>query len=235
MGVTARRRDGTDVPQMGRDVKELALAAKGFLAEAEGVRLYELAYHAAASGPCVEIGSYCGKSALFLGEGCRARGRYRLFSVDHHAGSEEQQPDQEYFDPELFDVAQGRVNTFPRFLATIARAGLEDWIVPVVGQSSIVAESWPGAQLAFVFIDGGHSKETVEADFRSWGSLVKPGGWLCFHDVYPDPADGGRAPFEVFERARASHAWKFEGLVGSLGVLRRRGLLASLAPRLTSG
>jgi predicted O-methyltransferase YrrM len=230
------RRHGPEaVPAMRRDVRALAVAAKGFLTEAEGLRLYELAYRASADGPCVEIGSYCGKSALFLGEGCRARGRHRLFSVDHHAGSEEQQPDQEYFDPELFDRAQGRVNTLPHFLATVAAAGLDDWIVPVVGRSSTVAASWPGARIALVFVDGGHAKETVEQDLQGWGPLVKPGGWLCFHDVYPNPADGGRAPFEVFEGARASRAWTFEGLVGSLGVLRRRGLLASLAADPTPG
>jgi predicted O-methyltransferase YrrM len=235
MGMTATLNDRHVAPPMRRDIKALALAAKGFLAEAEGLLLYELAYRASADGPCVEIGSYCGKSALFLGDGCRARGRYRLFSVDHHGGSEEQQPGQPYFDPDLLDAAQGRVNTLPRFVNTVARAGLEDWIVPVVGRSGTVAASWPGAGLALVFIDGGHSTEAVRTDFRGWASLVKPGGWLCFHDIYPNPADGGRAPFEVFEQARASRAWRYEGLVGSLGVLRRRRLLASLGADPTSG
>jgi predicted O-methyltransferase YrrM len=217
-----RRAGGAAAPPMRGETKQLALAAKGFLAEAEGLRLYELAYRAAGSGPCVEIGSYCGKSALFLGEGCRTRGGYPLFSIDHHSGSEEQQPDQEYFDPELYDAAQGRVNTLPWFLTNVARAGLEDWILPVVGKSHVVAASWPRADLALVFIDGGHSKPSVEGDFRGWSRHVRSGGWLCFHDVYPNQADGGRAPFEVFESARASGRWKVEGLFGSLGVLRRR-------------
>jgi predicted O-methyltransferase YrrM len=209
-------------PPMRSETRELALQAKGFLSEADGMRLYELAYQAAGAGPCVEIGSYCGKSALFLGEGCRARGRYRLFSIDHHGGSEEQQPGEEYFDADLYDAAQGRVNTLPHFLATIARAGLEDWILPVVGTSGAVAASWPNANLALVFIDGGHSKTSVEDDFLGWSRLLIRGGWLCFHDVYPDPAGGGQAPYEVFESARASRRWRFEGLFGSLGVLRHR-------------
>jgi predicted O-methyltransferase YrrM len=212
---------GAPPPPMRSETRELALQAKGFLSEAEGMRLYELAYQAAGGGPCVEIGSYCGRSALFLGEGCRARGRYRLFSIDHHAGSEEQQPGEEYFDADLYDAAHGRVNTLPHFHATIARAGLEDWILPVVGSSSVVAASWPNANVALVFVDGGHSKTAVEDDFFGWSRLVMPGGWLCFHDVYPDPADGGQAPYEVFESARASGRWRFEGLFGSLGVLRR--------------
>jgi predicted O-methyltransferase YrrM len=202
--------------------RELALQAKGFLSEADGLRLYDLAYRAAGDGPCVEIGSYCGKSALFLGEGCRARGRYRLFSVDHHAGSEEQQPGQEYFDAEVYDAARGRVDTLPHFLDNIARASLADWILPIVGRSSTVAANWPNADLALVFIDGGHSKTSVEDDFRGWSRLLISGGWLCVHDVFPNPACGGQAPYEVFESARASGRWRFEGLFGSLGVLRHR-------------
>jgi predicted O-methyltransferase YrrM len=209
-------------PPLQPGTSAIARDVKGFLGVDEGTRLYELAYDAAGLGPCVEIGSYCGKSALFIGEGCRTRGGYRLFSIDHHRGSEEQQRGQEYFDPDLYDAARGRVDTLPHFLANIARAGLEDWIIPVVGRSDAVALTWPHARLGVVFVDGGHAKATVERDVELWGRFVVPGGWLCVHDVYPNPADGGRAPFEVFEAERASRRWRFEGLVGSLGVLRRR-------------
>ena len=201
--------------------KAAALAAKGFLSEEEGARLYELAYAASGIAPCLEIGGYCGKSAIFLGEGCRTRGQYRVFSVDHHGGSEEQRPGQEYFDEDLYDASLGRINTLPFFLANVRRAGLDDWILPIVGTSSAVAANWRG-DLGLVFIDGGHAKATVEDDFRGWSRFVTRGGWLCFHDIYPNPADGGQAPLEVFEAARASAAWRFDGMVGSLGVLRRR-------------
>jgi predicted O-methyltransferase YrrM len=204
------------------DVRRVAVEAKGFLSEEDGSRLFELAYAASELGPCVEIGSYCGKSALYLGDGCRLRGRHRLFSVDHHSGSEEQQPGEAYFDAELYDAKARRVDTLPHFVANIRRAGLEEWVFPIVGKSALVAASWGGGSLALVFIDGGHAKATVEDDYRGWSPLVMPGGWLCFHDVYPDPADGGQAPFEVFEAARAGGEWRFEGLFGSLGVLRRR-------------
>ena len=209
-------------PAMREEVRALALTAKGFLSEGEGARLYELAYAASGIAPCLEVGSYCGKSATFLGEGCRARGKYRLFSVDHHGGSEEQQPGQEYFDADLYDAALGCVNTLPLFLSNLRRAGLEEWVVPIVGRSSIVAANWRGGGLGLVFIDGGHAKATVEDDYRGWGRLVAPGGWLCFHDIYPNPADGGQAPLEVFEAARASGRWRFAGMVGSLGLLQRR-------------
>lgn len=203
------------------EARRVAMAAKGFLSEEDGLRLFEIASAASDLGPCVEIGSYCGKSAIFIGEGCRARGRHALFSVDHHRGSEEQQPGQEYFDPELFDAAVGGPNTLPHFIANIRRAGLERWIFPIVGDSAAVAASWTGA-LGMLFIDGGHAKSTVEADARGWSGFVAPGGWLCFHDVFPNPADGGQAPYEVFESLRAQREWTFDGLYGSLGVLRRQ-------------
>jgi predicted O-methyltransferase YrrM len=224
IGMWRGRRPAAKPPlPMRLDARNLALAAKGFLSEEDGTRLYELAYAASELGPCVEIGGYCGKSALFLGEGCRARGRHRLFSVDHHNGSEEQQPGEEYFDAELYNAAGGRVDTFPHFMANIRKAGLEEWVFPIVGRSSLIAADWSrDSNLGMVFIDGGHSKESVEADYRGWSRLIVPGGWLCFHDIYPNPADGGQAPYEVFEAARATGRWRFEGLFGSLGVLRRR-------------
>ncbi len=217
-----RRRPPKPASPMREESRALALAAKGFLSEEEGTRLYELAYAASGVAPCLEIGSYCGKSAIFLGEGCRARGRHCVFSVDHHCGSEEQQPGEEYFDAELYDAATRRIDTFPHFMANVRRAGLEEWVFPIVGKSALIAANWTYAKLAMVFIDGGHSKACVEGDHRAWSPLIVSGGWLCFHDIYADPADGGRAPYEVFEAARATSRWRFEGLFGSLGVLRRR-------------
>lgn len=204
------------------DTRKVALAAKGFMPEPEGERLFELAYAASAHGPCVEIGSYCGKSAIYLGEGCRMRGLNALFSVDHHFGSEEQQPGQEYYDAELFDTSLGRVNTLPHLVRNLRDAGLEDWVIPIVGRSTVVAANWPRASVALLFIDGSHAKAAVEADYHAWSERIVRGGWVLFHDIYPNPADGGQAPREVFDVVRASGKWREEGLIGSLGVLRRK-------------
>ena len=103
-------------------------SVKGFLDAVEGIGLYEYALKAGGLGPCLEIGSYCGKSTLYLGAACKARGSV-LFSIDHHRGSEEQQPGEEYFDPDLFDQRAGLVDTFGRFRATIENAGIEDTVV----------------------------------------------------------------------------------------------------------
>jgi predicted O-methyltransferase YrrM len=193
---------------------------RGFLQEEEGRALYRLAREASRLGPCLEVGSYCGKSALWLGAACRAEGGV-LFSVDHHRGSEEQQPGQPYFDAALFDPQKKRVDTLPAFRQTLERAGLEDTVVPVVCPSTLAARAWR-TPLGMVFIDGGHAFETVREDYRCWRAHLIPGGYLLFHDVFLDPASGGQAPRRVFEAAAASGRYHRLPMVGTLGILRRK-------------
>lgn len=193
---------------------------KGFLEPAEGERLYRLALEASQRGPCLEIGSYCGKSTLYLGTACRANGAV-LFSVDHHRGSEEQQPGQAYFDPELLDSVSGRPDTWPYFRRCLESAGLLETVVPLVCSSALAARAW-ATPLALAFIDGGHAYETVLADYRGWAAHVMPGGYLIFHDIFPDPAQGGQAPYEVYRLALASRLFRAQPLLHTLGVLQRR-------------
>ena len=171
-------------------------------------------------GPCLEIGSYCGKSAVYIGTACRRNGG-TLFSIDHHTGSEEQQPGELYFDPELYDHAAGRVDTFGAFRRTLALAGLEDTVVPIVCRSEAAARSW-SIPLSLVFIDGGHAFETVYADYCAWAGHVMPGGYLLIHDIFEHPEDGGQAPFFVYRMALASGLFKPLAMTRSLGVLQRR-------------
>ena len=198
---------------------DLIRLTKGFLADEEAEHLYQVACGAARLGPCLEIGSYCGKSTVCLGTACREAGQV-LFSVDHHQGSEEQQPGQEYFDPELFDPVAGRIDTFRCFRTTMARARLEDTVVPVACRSALAARAW-ATPLALVFIDGGHAYDTVLTDYRSWSPHVMPGGLLIFHDIFPDPAQGGQAPYEVCRLALGTGLFEEHSFVRSLGVLQR--------------
>lgn len=207
---------------MAEGIAALAARTAGFLAVEEGLKLFELAYELAPKAPCLEIGSYCGKSALYLAAGCRAAAGFGLFSVDHHRGSVEQQPGQQYFDPTLFDEHRGTIDTLPHFLKTIAQAGLQEYVSPLVTTSAAAGRNFASSSLSLVFIDGGHSREDVEADWHTWGHTVIHGGALAFHDIYPDPACGGQAPREVFESVCRESGWRYEGLFGSLGVVRRR-------------
>jgi predicted O-methyltransferase YrrM len=198
----------------------LAAAVKGFLDPEEGEALHRLALEAGRCGPCLEIGSYCGKSALYLGSACRARGAI-LFSVDHHRGSEEQQPGQPYHDPELFDPCLGCIDTLPFFRRSLAAAGLEETVVPIVSASPVAARAW-ATPLALLFIDGGHALETVEADYRAWSGHLMPGAYLLFHDLFEDPAVGGQAPYSIYLQALESGRFDRLPRVKTLGVLRRR-------------
>ena len=183
----------------------------------EGLALYEAALEVSVSGPWLEIGSYCGKSAVYLGAAARERDTV-LYSVDHHRGSEENQPGEEYHDPDLLDD-EGRVNSLPWFQATIEEAGLTDRVIGVLGTSGVIAASW-ATPLALVFIDGGHSHSAAFADYTSWAPKLLPEGLLVIHDVFPDPADGGRPPFEIYERALRSNDFEEVSATGSLRVLR---------------
>jgi predicted O-methyltransferase YrrM len=192
---------------------------KGFMADEEAKCLYDLAKDAARRGPCLEIGSYCGRSAAYLGMGCREAGGV-LFSIDHHQGSEEQQPGQEYYDPDLLDSATGRINTFPLFSRTLRELSLEDTVIPIVARSEVVARFW-NTPLSLIFIDGGHTVEAVFTDYNAWVSHLLPGGYLILHDIFPDPAQGGQAPYCIYNMALASGLFQELPMIRTLGVLKR--------------
>lgn len=193
---------------------------KGFLDPEEGQRLYETAALAAPLGPCLEIGSYCGKSAIYLGAACREKGAI-LFSIDHHRGSEEQQPGEEYFDPALFDARSFSIDTFRHFRNTLKMADLETTVVPIVAPSAVAARSW-ATPLALLFIDGGHAYETVRADYECWAPHILPGGYLLIHDIFKDPAQGGQAPYQIYQMALDAGAFDELPMTRTLGVLRKR-------------
>lgn len=192
---------------------------KGFLDPEEGQGLYDLALEASRLGPCLEIGSYCGKSAVYLGSACRENGAV-LFSIDHHRGSEEQQPGEEYFDPTLLDFATFTPNTLPLFRRTLDLAGLEETVVPIVSRSHIVAHGWT-TPLSLVFIDGGHAFETARTDYECWSPHILPGGFLLIHDIFENPEEGGQAPWEVYKLALASGTFEELPRIKTLGVMRK--------------
>jgi len=204
-------------------LRAAAEAATGFMPTDEGDALYDAALAAASAHrglALLELGTYCGKSAIWLGAAAREAGSV-VFTVDHHRGSEENQAGWEHHDPSLVDPATGLMDTLPRFRRTIAAAGLEDVVIAVIGRSAAVAEYWR-TPLAFCFIDGGHGVEETKRDYEGWPRHVVMGGTLAIHDVFSDPALGGTAPYEhIYRPAVESGQFAEVAVVGSLRILKR--------------
>ena len=192
---------------------------KGFLSDDEAAALYQRALEVSGQGPVLEIGSYCGKSTIYLGLACR-RTDSTVFALDHHRGSEEHQLGEFFHDPDLYDSSEGVVDTFRDFRHNISRAGLNDTVVPVVAGSDAAARHWH-TPLSMVFIDGGHSLDAALTDYRCWMPHLKRGGILAIHDLFDDPHEGGQAPFAIYRMAQASGLFESLEQVDSLGVLRR--------------
>jgi predicted O-methyltransferase YrrM len=203
---------------MDADLLAKARAAKGFMPGDEGELLFEVAVEALRQGPGLEVGTYCGKSAIYLGAAARVAGS-TVFTVDHHRGSEENQEGWEYHDPTLADPEFGRLDTLPTFRRTIKAAGLEEEVVAVVGRSTTVSAHWR-TPLALLFVDGGHTDEHAGNDYTGFGRWVARGGTMVVHDVFPDPRDGGQAPYRVYLRALRS-GFEEHAVRGSMRVLRR--------------
>jgi MMP 1-O-methyltransferase len=197
----------------------LSDAVTGFMPPDEGQALYDAALRYLRDGAGVEIGTYCGKSTLLLGAAARQRNSI-LYTIDHHHGSEEHQPGWEYHDASLVDTVTGRFDTLPTLRRTLDAADLDDTVVAIVGRSTTVARGWR-APLQLVFIDGGHTEAAAMADFDAWAKWVRAGGALVIHDVFPDPRDGGQAPYHIYRRAIDSGQFREVGSTGSLRVLER--------------
>jgi len=203
---------------MTEKARAVARATKGFMPEDEGLALHEAGLDGGRVGPLLEIGTYCGKSAVYLGAAASEVGTV-VFTIDHHHGSEENQAGWEHHDEEVVDPRTGRMDTLPFFRRTIEDAGLEHAVVAIVGDSPTVGRHWH-TPVGLLFIDGGHAEEVAMADYEGWAEHVAPGGVLAIHDVFESPEDGGQAPFRVWQRAVAEGFTPLT-TTGSLRTLRR--------------
>jgi predicted O-methyltransferase YrrM len=203
------------IPDLPANIDQI----KGFLAADEAQALYDHALQASARGPVLEIGSYCGKSTIYLGLACR-RHEGTLFALDHHQGSEEHQPGEFFHDPALYNPGDEVMDSFGEFRRNIRGAGLTEVVVPIVAGSEATARHWQ-TPLAMVFIDGGHSLDAALTDYRCWVPHLMRGGILAIHDLFASAHAGGQAPYAIYRMALASGLFESLGQVNSLGLLRR--------------
>ena len=192
---------------------------KGFLDPIEGEALYSFAKEFTKDGNALEIGSYCGKSAVYIGSAVKENNQ-KLYSIDHHKGSEEQQPGEEYFDPDLINTEGNGIDTLPFFLKTIKDSYLEGYVIPIVSSSE---EAHKELKMNFnmIFIDGGHSEEAAQTDYKLWSKKINPEGLLAIHDVFPNPNDGGRPPYNIYLKALESGAFEEIDVIKSLRLLKK--------------
>jgi len=218
---TASRQSDADtaLPPAAAALFELAEGVTGFMPADEGRVLYDTAADYLGDGIGVEIGTYCGKSTVMLGAAAQQTGGL-VYTIDHHHGSEEHQPGWEYHDTTMVDPVTGLFDTLPALRHTLDAAGVDDHVVAIVGRSPVVARGWR-TPLRFLFIDGGHTEEAANRDFDGWARWVDVGGALVIHDVFPDPADGGQAPFHIYRRALDTGDFREVRATGSMRVLER--------------
>ncbi len=209
----------TALPARAAQLLAQADAVTGFMPADEGRALYDAAVRYLRGGVGVEIGTYCGKSTLMLGAAARESDAI-VYTVDHHHGSEEHQPGWQYHDASLVDPSTGRFDTLPALRRTLDAAGLDDHVVAVVGKSAVVARGWR-TPLRLLFIDGGHTEAAAQQDYDGWAQWVEAGGALIIHDVFPDPADGGQAPYHIYCRALDSGQFTEVAATGSMRILER--------------
>ena len=209
----------TALPDAAARLFALAEKVTGFMPADEGRTLYDTALRYLGDGVGVEIGTYCGKSTVMLGAAAQQCGGV-LFTIDHHHGSEEHQAGWEYHDESMVDPVTGLFDTLPTLRHTLDAAGVDDHVVAVVGRSTTVARGWR-TPLQLLFIDGGHTEEAAQRDFDGWVRWVDVGGALIIHDVFPNPDDGGQAPYHVYRRALETGDFREESATGSMRVLER--------------
>lgn len=218
---------------MNPELLKRAEAARGFMPKDEGLALYEAALKNTPintlentpidklknTSPLLEIGSYCGKSSIYIGAAAQEMG-HSLFCLDHHRGSEENQAGWEHHEPDLIDPITQKIDTLPHFRRNIYEAGLEETVIAIIGDSLKVAQTWK-SPLGFLFIDGGHGTEPAHNDFDAWTPHLEAGGILCIHDVFENPEEGGRPPYEIYRKALDSNAFTEISATGSLRVLQK--------------
>jgi hypothetical protein len=192
---------------------------KGFLSDKEAKKLQELFLKVHHLGSVLEIGTYCGKSALNFSEVAKDVNGL-IYTIDHHTGSEEHQRGEEYHDSELFDERLKKFNTLPEFLNNLKSKKMAKFIIPIIDKSQN-ASNFFSEKISLLFIDGGHSFETALSDYNAWKDKICADGLLVIHDVFPNPKDGGRPPYEIYTLARESKEFNDLGIYETLGILKK--------------
>lgn len=211
------------------DARKTTARIEGWLTDGEGRFLYNTAKTVKkGGGVIVEIGSWKGKSAVWLGSGSKAGSRAKVYAIDPHkaqfqtrrySGSSEEF----YADGQHNEKAKrGAVSrSLYEFKKNIKTAGVADIVIPIVKTSEEARKNWKkgGGKIAFLWIDGAHDYESVEKDFLLWSQRLVDGGTISFHDTM---TEGPRRVVEkyVFNSSQFKNAGFVDSIVFATKVKR---------------
>lgn len=182
---------------------------EGYLSAREAAALYKYAAKAPGGGTILEIGSWKGKSTYCLARGLRSG---RVLAIDPFDASGEAGS------AELYAAEAGESPLQQQFERTMRRLGVAERIEILRGYSRDFAEAVPPLHL--LFIDGDHSVDGCLFDYTAFSPSLRRGGYLLFHDFYPDRPDLGPT-WVVNNRVTTSGAFTCEAVIDSLWIGRR--------------
>jgi predicted O-methyltransferase YrrM len=126
----------------------------------------------------------------------------------------------EFFHDEALVDNAGNFDSLPEFRRNLQAYDAEDVVIPIVAPATLAAQHWT-TPLGLLFIDGGHSLDAALADYRNWSQHVVKGGLLVIHDVFPHVAEGGQAPYAIWQLAKQSGLFEPVATCESIRALRR--------------
>jgi predicted O-methyltransferase YrrM len=195
-------------------VAAIAGQIEGWLSEPQGRALYAAAAACSGRGAIVEIGSWKGRSTVWLAHGAAVAGQ-KVLAIDPHVGSRE--------DP--------HERTLDAFLANLERAGAAASVEPLVMTSAEAVRRIDGP-VELLFVDGDHSPEGARSDADRWLPRVMEGGTVMFHDVATSGYSGPRRVFQQrICRSRQFHRIRRVGSMAIAERTRSRSLLQSAGAR----
>lgn len=157
-----------------QSIKQFVCEIRGWLSDREGEFLYSLAKQVPRGRVIVEIGSWQGKSTIWLAKGSLAGNKNSVYAVDPHCGDETH-------------LSEGEANTEDIFRENIHKAGVDHIVVPLVMKSEEAVRGWR-KDIGLLWIDGSHEYEDVKRDFQLWEPYLRHRSFIAFHDRdHPGP------------------------------------------------
>lgn len=132
--------------------------------------LYTLAKQSPKNGVIVEIGSYVGKTTMFIAQGAIDSGEQAVYSIDPHEGTLEH------------TLPGVPTSTLKQFDANMAAAGVTQRIRHITKLSTAVAPTWK-EPIAMIFIDGDHKYEPARNDLKMFEPFLVEGAIVAMHDT----------------------------------------------------